>query len=74
MKNGDKVILKEDLFFHVNYPKGEIFTIIGGSMRGWDIKCDRTGRIIYECLMIHGKFENYSIKQERKEKLKKLKK
>lgn len=72
MSSIDKVKLKEDWFFRVQYEKGEIFTIIGSSQRGWDIKNDKTGRIIYECYHVQDKFEEYSIKDDRKKKLNKI--
>lgn len=69
----NKVILKEDYFFHEQYYKGDIFIIVGeDSIRGLDLKCERNGRIIYECRFIHEKFSYYDIKQERKEKLTKI--
>jgi hypothetical protein len=69
----NKVILKEDFFFHVQYRKGEIFTIVGeDSIRGWDLKHDKTGKIIYECRFIHDLFDSYNIKEERKDKLKRI--
>lgn len=69
----NKIVLKNDLSFNgYNYLKGDIFTIIGSSFRGWDIQHDISGNIIYECLFIHGEFEELCIKEERKEKLKKI--
>jgi hypothetical protein len=71
MKN--KVILKEDFFFHEQYYKGDIFTIIGeDSIRGLDLQCERNDRIIYECRFIQDKFDYYDIKKDRKKKLNKI--
>ena len=70
--NPDKVILKEDLFFHVLYKKGDIFTIIDSSYRGWDLEHDKTGNKIYECLFIQNIFEHYDIKKDRRDKLNKI--
>lgn len=68
----NKVILKESFFFHEQYYKGDIFTIIGDSYRGWDLKCERNNRIIYETLFIHDKFDYLDIKEERRKKLTKI--
>jgi len=68
-----KVYLKEDWFFRVNYKKGDVFTIIGDDpMRGWDLQHDKTGNKIYETRFSSDKFEMYSLKQERWDKLKSL--
>jgi len=71
--NPDKVILKEDLFYHYQYHKGDIFTIVDDdNWRGWNIKHDKTGNMIYECRFIHDLFDSYNIKEERKDKLKRI--
>lgn len=70
----NKVILKEDFFFHEQYYKGDIFIIINSSHRGWDIQCERNNRIIYECLFIQDIFDYCDIKQIRKEKLEQINK
>ena len=67
----DIIILKEDLTINsFQYKKGDMFTIIGmDSHRGWDIKHNKTGNMIYECRFIQHSFEYYDIKEERKDKL-----
>lgn len=70
---GGRLILKEDYFFYQQYKKGDIFHIIGeDDMRGWDIKHEKTGGEIHECRFIHDKFEKFSIKDERKQKINKI--
>lgn len=70
-----KVILKEDFIFNdYKYKKDDIFTIIGESYRGLDLQHDESGNRIYETLFISDKFTDYSIKKERKKKLKNLNK
>jgi len=71
--NSKKVILREDFFFNFQYRKGDIFTIIGeDDIRGWDLQHNKTGKIIYECRFIHKLFDYYSIKEWRRDKLKKI--
>lgn len=73
-KNHDVVILKENLSLNaVQYSKGDIFTIIGeDSLRGWNLRHNKTGNKIYECRFIRDLFEYSDIKKERKVKLNKI--
>lgn len=72
--NSDKVILKKDLrMLDYQYHDGDIFTIIGDSyLRGWDLRHDKTGNVIYECRFLQKDFEYYSIKDDRRDKLNKI--